>query len=244
LVSLHVGSNTYFYITDRLGSVRALARVDDFGVVSGIVNRYQYNAWGEILSQTESVAQPFKFAGAEHDSFNGLYKMGARYYDPAVGRFTQPDPLGGGYQYVLNNPVNLVDPSGYCGEEDTVIWTDEGSVSIIAHPSCTTLDNPPDNPPQAYATGGVLPGNFGGSASGAAPQNVPDIHIPDIGRPYIAPNKLPFANYTARNTGPGRVGAPGLAAALTASFMAGFILGQYCDIHCVGEFWAQTLRGR
>src|SRR5439155_1607305 len=89
-------------------------------VVRGIVNRYQYNAWGEILSQTESVAQPFKFAGAEYDALTGLYKMGARYYDPAIGRFTQPDPFGGGYQYARNDPINFIDPTGY-GPLET-IW--------------------------------------------------------------------------------------------------------------------------
>jgi uncharacterized protein RhaS with RHS repeats len=40
------------------------------------------------------------------------------YYDPAVGRFTQTDPLGGGYRYVQNNPVDLIDPSGYGGFTD------------------------------------------------------------------------------------------------------------------------------
>jgi hypothetical protein len=37
---------------------------------------------------------------------------------------------------VLNNPVNLVDPTGYCGEEDEVTETDEGYI-IISHPPCT-----------------------------------------------------------------------------------------------------------
>ena len=41
----------------------------------------------------------------------------ARYYDPAIGRFISEDPFrfkGGRnfYEYVLNNPVNLRDPSG------------------------------------------------------------------------------------------------------------------------------------
>jgi RHS repeat-associated protein len=40
----------------------------------------------------EQVAQPYKFAGVYYDSETALYKMGARYYDPAVGRFTQVDP--------------------------------------------------------------------------------------------------------------------------------------------------------
>ena len=43
----------------------------------------------------------------------------ARYYDPAVGRFTQRDPIGlrGGmnpYAYTDNRPVNLIDPTGNC----------------------------------------------------------------------------------------------------------------------------------
>jgi uncharacterized protein RhaS with RHS repeats len=43
----------------------------------------------------------------------GPYKMGTRYYDPAVGRFTQLGLLGDGYLYALNDPVNLNDPTGY-----------------------------------------------------------------------------------------------------------------------------------
>jgi RHS repeat-associated protein len=61
----------------------------------------------------ETVPQPFKFAGAEYDASTGLYKMGARYYDPAVGRFTQLDALGGGYRYAANDPINLLDNTGY-----------------------------------------------------------------------------------------------------------------------------------
>ncbi len=51
----------------------------------------------------------------------GLVKVGVRWYDPAVGRFLQPDPWLGdmyqpltlnGYAYCVNDPVNAVDPSG------------------------------------------------------------------------------------------------------------------------------------
>jgi uncharacterized protein RhaS with RHS repeats len=47
----------------------------------------------------------------------------ARYYDPRVGRFTTKDPIGfaGGdtnlYAYVMNDPVNLVDPMGLYGSQ-------------------------------------------------------------------------------------------------------------------------------
>ena len=48
---------------------------------------------------------------------------GARWYDPAVGRFTGVDPLAektfswSGYNYVLGNPIRLVDPFGLSAEE-------------------------------------------------------------------------------------------------------------------------------
>src|SRR5206468_7626035 len=47
-----------------------------------------------------------------------LYCYRARYYHPTLQRFISEDPIGVGggavnlYAYVLNDPVNLVDPSG------------------------------------------------------------------------------------------------------------------------------------
>lgn len=41
--------------------------------------------------------------------------MGARYYDPQLGRFTQPDPSGkekNAYLYAQGDPVNRSDPAG------------------------------------------------------------------------------------------------------------------------------------
>ncbi|THA22568.1 RHS repeat-associated core domain-containing protein, partial [Streptomyces sp. A1277] len=55
-----------------------------------------------------------RFAGAYNDP-TGLYKMGARYYDPALGRFTQPDPSGqetNTYLYAAGDPINHTDPTG------------------------------------------------------------------------------------------------------------------------------------
>jgi len=51
----------------------------------------------------------------------------ARYYDPAVGRFIQRDPLGlaGGinlYAYADNNPVNFNDPSGLLAHQTGLWW--------------------------------------------------------------------------------------------------------------------------
>ena len=52
---------------------------------------------------------------------SGLIALGARYYDPELGRFLQPDPIVPNpanpqslnpYTYVLNNPLNWIDPTG------------------------------------------------------------------------------------------------------------------------------------
>ncbi|MER7663569.1 RHS repeat-associated core domain-containing protein, partial [Streptomyces sp. NPDC096193] len=45
----------------------------------------------------------------------GLYHYAARYYDPNIGRFTQPDPSGqekNPYLYAEGDPVNRIDPTG------------------------------------------------------------------------------------------------------------------------------------
>lgn len=61
---------------------------------------------------------PFQFTGAMLDSSTGLYKMGERYYDPSVGRFTQEDPISpctgsrGQYTYANGDPVNETDAQG------------------------------------------------------------------------------------------------------------------------------------
>ncbi|MFJ9622235.1 RHS repeat-associated core domain-containing protein [Streptomyces sp. NPDC101181] len=47
--------------------------------------------------------------------------MGARYYDPALGRFTQADPSGqeqNPYLYAAGDPVNRVDPTGLYSVDD------------------------------------------------------------------------------------------------------------------------------
>ena len=52
----------------------------------------------------------------------GIYYYGARYYNPEIRRFVQPDPIIqdvydpqalNRYSYTLNNPVKYIDPSGH-----------------------------------------------------------------------------------------------------------------------------------
>lgn len=103
---------------DGLGSVVALT--DSSGAV---VNTYSYDPYGNTKSSTGTVANPWRFGGsygAYHDADTGLYKIGARYYSPKLGRWTQQDPLVhlydpvqlNRYAYAGCNPSNVIDPSG------------------------------------------------------------------------------------------------------------------------------------
>ncbi|GAA2250036.1 hypothetical protein GCM10010145_16760 [Streptomyces ruber] len=60
------------------------------------------------------------FLGATEDDASGYTPLGARLYDPTVGRFLSADPVldladplqANGYAYAHNNPVTLSDPTG------------------------------------------------------------------------------------------------------------------------------------
>jgi RHS repeat-associated protein len=85
-----------------------------------ILNTYSFLPFGERLSGSEGVPNPFTFVGqfGVMDDGAGLYFMRHRFYDPVQGRFTQPDPIGlaGGdsnlYRYAGNLPTLRIDPSG------------------------------------------------------------------------------------------------------------------------------------
>lgn len=101
---------TQYYHQDGLGSVVALS--DGTGEITGTA---RYDAWGNPVAMTGAIPQ-YGYTGREPDETGLIYYRG-RYYDPAIGRFTQPDPIGlqGGmnlYAYVNTNPVNYTDPWG------------------------------------------------------------------------------------------------------------------------------------
>ena len=78
------------------------------------------NDWKKRLGVVYSTNPEFKFTGKEWDGSKGqnLYDFGARTYDPALLRWTTPDPLSSKYPawspyaYCGNSPVLFVDPDG------------------------------------------------------------------------------------------------------------------------------------
>jgi RHS repeat-associated protein len=140
------GTNNYNYVftyKDHLGNVRLSYGLDP---VSGTVkileesNYYPFGLKHKNYNMTERnyykggggvVLQPcttcpatfsynYKFNGKEwqDDLALNLYDYGARYYDPAIGRWLNTDPLADKYRrwtpygYVMDNPVFFIDPDG------------------------------------------------------------------------------------------------------------------------------------
>ncbi|AVR95107.1 RHS repeat-associated core domain-containing protein [Pseudoduganella armeniaca] len=120
---------SYFH-TDRLGSIVLIT--DTAGVAK---EKLAYDPWGKRRSLDGSATpdslrgeqQPLGFTGHEMLDKQGLVHMNGRVYDPLIGRFLSADALVedpdngqayNRYSYVLNNPTNRVDPTGYasCSE--------------------------------------------------------------------------------------------------------------------------------
>ena len=77
-----------------------------------------YQPFGKTVINTGSVVvNNWRMPGQYHDAETGLHYNNFRYYDPELGRYLTPDPIGleGGinlYAYSENNPVNGIDPWG------------------------------------------------------------------------------------------------------------------------------------
>jgi RHS repeat-associated protein len=88
-----------------------------------------YKPWGETRPQNGStVGTKYQYTGQYNETSIGLYFYGARFYDPYLNRWAQPDtiiPLASQgvqawdrYAYANNNPVRWNDPTGHeipCG---------------------------------------------------------------------------------------------------------------------------------
>ncbi|MHB0879520.1 RHS repeat-associated core domain-containing protein [Paenibacillus sp. SEL1] len=109
--------NPSYYVNNTHGDVLHLT--DRKGRVQ---NSYAYDAFGNTLSMAEQIENRFRYAGEAWESVTQQYYLRARFYNPAIARFTQEDTYRGDglnlYAYVGNNPIHYVDPSGYMKCDD------------------------------------------------------------------------------------------------------------------------------
>lgn len=112
----HKNSKTLYH-NDHLGGVNVIT-----DIWAARVQLTEYDPWGKVSREEGTVDPNRRFTGHIFDPESGLYYYGCRYYDPELGRFISPDPFIGQpgdpqnhnrYSYVINNPVNGIDPSGY-----------------------------------------------------------------------------------------------------------------------------------
>ncbi len=96
----------YADVSLAAGNAVVFSRTDPFGVRRGA----ESNQWRSHQG----------YIGGDDDASSGLVHLGAREYDPSVGRFLSADPVldladpvqKNGYVYCENNPVTYSDPSG------------------------------------------------------------------------------------------------------------------------------------
>jgi len=118
---IHNG-NTFNYVLNLQGDVQQIR----CAWTGEVVATYMYNAFGEIWGAEGRMARinPLLYRGYFLCSSLGMYYLQSRYYDPWIGRFINADAFvstGQGFlgmnmfAYCLNNPVMLIDPTGYVG---------------------------------------------------------------------------------------------------------------------------------
>jgi len=131
IMGISYGYDTYTFAKNIQGDV--------IGIYSGggLVAKYEYNAYGQILSITNASGadisnnashianiNPFRYRGYYYDTETGFYYLQSRYYDPVVGRFLNADDVSAfaveqgsllqynPFVYCLNDPVSRVDEIG------------------------------------------------------------------------------------------------------------------------------------
>ena len=105
--------NISYYHPDQLGSTTLIT--DSNG---NIVSNLQYEPFG---NQIQNSNERYTYTGHEYDNESSLIYAGARYYNPQIGKFIQPDIITtdvnnpqslNRYSYVNNNPFGYKDPNG------------------------------------------------------------------------------------------------------------------------------------
>ena len=115
-IALELEDQIYLPIHDHSGNVAVLI---DF-TTKNLAEGYVYTAFGQEQRYGSGTSNPWHYSSKRLDPETGWIYFGRRYYDPATGRWTTPDPIGFAdgpnlYAYVKNNPLTHFDHYGLRG---------------------------------------------------------------------------------------------------------------------------------
>lgn len=101
-----------YFSKDHLGSIRELSSSN-----GSLQSQYLYTPFGDTSTISEMVVSDFKFTGYMDHVRSKLYLTRTRQYNRSIGRYISRDPIfersgSNIFTYVLNDPINLKDPSG------------------------------------------------------------------------------------------------------------------------------------
>ncbi|MBI2841046.1 MAG: Ig-like domain-containing protein, partial [Acidobacteria bacterium] len=101
--------------TDLTGKTLATGHVTRFVFTSS--DQALFMAPAENEHETSAVGNVLAFQAREYEIQASVYHFRMRYYDPELGRFLQPDPMGYAdstnlYQAFGDDPANMTDPMG------------------------------------------------------------------------------------------------------------------------------------
>lgn len=90
-----ISDDKYFYLHDRLGSVRLVIDYD----AGDVVKYYTYEPFGEVIDDHGTFDNAFRFTGQYFDPEIEEYYLRARQYNPGIARFTSRDPVDVEFTY-------------------------------------------------------------------------------------------------------------------------------------------------
>ncbi len=137
------GGKTLKVIRDYLGTPRVL--VDS--ATGSVEGRLDLDEDGNVVAQSGSLLTA-GFIGGIWDQDTGLVRLGARDYEPRVGRWTAKDPVGfkgrstNLYRYAAGDPVNWIDPTGL----STAQWVGAFAYPPLLAPAAMSLAGYVGNP--------------------------------------------------------------------------------------------------